>query len=113
MGHRRGTGAGEVDVERHRAGHAVERQIAGHLRLVSIVVEDDAGRDEARGRGGRAKEVRLRPIRAGTKEMVLEPGAGDGEAGDRSEEHTSELQSLMSISYAVFCLQKKKQTINR
>src|SRR3546814_2711508 len=28
--------------------------------------------------------------------------------GDRSEEHTSELQSLMRISYAVFCLKKKK-----
>src|SRR3546814_5032742 len=31
--------------------------------------------------------------------------------GDRSEEHTSELQSLMRISYAVFCLKKKKTTI--
>src|SRR3546814_2182722 len=30
---------------------------------------------------------------------------------DRSEEHTSELQSLMRISYAVFCLKKKKYTI--
>src|SRR3546814_7870908 len=30
-------------------------------------------------------------------------------AGLRSEEHTSELQSLMRISYAVFCLKKKKQ----
>src|SRR3546814_2493705 len=29
----------------------------------------------------------------------------------RSEEHTSELQSLMRISYAVFCLKKKKQHI--
>src|SRR3546814_5709061 len=29
---------------------------------------------------------------------------------DRSEEHTSELQSLMRISYAVFCLKKKKLT---
>src|SRR3546814_1800451 len=29
---------------------------------------------------------------------------------DRSEEHTSELQSLMRISYAVFCLKKNKQT---
>src|SRR3546814_2092501 len=29
----------------------------------------------------------------------------------RSEEHTSELQSLMRISYAVFCLKKKKSTI--
>src|SRR3546814_5940988 len=36
----------------------------------------------------------------------------DGVAGEvlgRSEEHTSELQSLMRISYAVFCLKKKKQ----
>src|SRR3546814_6850268 len=30
----------------------------------------------------------------------------------RSEEHTSELQSLMRISYAVFCLKKKKQNEN-
>src|SRR3546814_5269160 len=29
---------------------------------------------------------------------------------ERSEEHTSELQSLMRISYAVFCLKKKKKT---
>src|SRR3546814_7344055 len=35
---------------------------------------------------------------------------GKGEPlGDRSEEHTSELQSLMRISYAVFCLKKKKK----
>src|SRR3546814_2542072 len=31
----------------------------------------------------------------------------------RSEEHTSELQSLMRISYAVFCLKKKKKTIKQ
>src|SRR3546814_11950506 len=31
----------------------------------------------------------------------------------RSEEHTSELQSLMRISYAVFCLKKKKNTIQK
>src|SRR3546814_7643380 len=31
----------------------------------------------------------------------------------RSEEHTSELQSLMRISYAVFCLKKKKQRTNQ
>src|SRR3546814_6679766 len=31
----------------------------------------------------------------------------------RSEEHTSELQSLMRISYAVFCLKKKKQNRNK
>src|SRR3546814_12249484 len=33
-------------------------------------------------------------------------------AAGRSEEHTSELQSLMRISYAVFCLKKKKIIIN-
>src|SRR3546814_6984111 len=33
----------------------------------------------------------------------------DGHATVRSEEHTSELQSLMRISYAVFCLKKKKK----
>src|SRR3546814_11783473 len=32
-----------------------------------------------------------------------------GRVASRSEEHTSELQSLMRISYAVFCLKKKKQ----
>src|SRR3546814_8639862 len=38
-----------------------------------------------------------------------QPGAAGAIADeDRSEEHTSELQSLMRISYAVFCLKKKK-----
>src|SRR3546814_3865966 len=44
------------------------------------------------------------PLRA----LVDAPGVTG--AGPRSEEHTSELQSLMRISYAVFCL-KKKNTI--
>src|SRR3546814_5022528 len=39
-------------------------------------------------------------------EMVLLDSRGGG-GGGRSEEHTSELQSLMRISYAVFCLKKK------
>src|SRR3546814_2248392 len=46
----------------------------------------------------------------------LSPVAGNGVPGAladrtlRSEEHTSELQSLMRISYAVFCLKKKKKS---
>src|SRR3546814_3655670 len=36
----------------------------------------------------------------------------DGDRLVRSEEHTSELQSLMRISYAVFCLKKKKEKVN-
>src|SRR3546814_9421373 len=38
----------------------------------------------------------------------LQTGTGLVGGNDRSEEHTSELQSLMRISYAVFCLKKKK-----
>src|SRR3546814_5618356 len=40
-----------------------------------------------------------------------EGAAVDHGAPDRSEEHTSELQSLMRSSYAVFCLKKKKRDI--
>src|SRR3546814_8328887 len=42
---------------------------------------------------------------------IVSPGSrsrSPAPASDRSEEHTSELQSLMRISYAVFCLKKKK-----
>src|SRR3546814_4203842 len=39
---------------------------------------------------------------------TCEPGRILGHEGVGSEEHTSELQSLMRISYAVFCLKKKK-----
>src|SRR3546814_6934573 len=44
----------------------------------------------------------IRPVSASSRLVRPDP---DG----RSEEHTSELQSLMRISYAVFCLKKKKQ----
>src|SRR3546814_7926025 len=52
-------------------------------------------------------------------ENGIEPGYEQREIDDadlsgklvRSEEHTSELQSLMRISYAVFCLKKKKNNI--
>src|SRR3546814_10571118 len=42
------------------------------------------------------------------QQLAVGADHGDRVAGDRSEEHTSELQSLMRISYAVFCLKKKK-----
>src|SRR3546814_1591806 len=41
--------------------------------------------------------------------LPASPGAAAGKA--RSEEHTSELQSLMRISYAGFCLKKKTRTL--
>src|SRR3546814_5443007 len=61
-----------------------------NTRIVSIFVEDDNG---------------------ATSEAVDNPGifvTSINDAPTRSEEHTSELQSLMRISYAVFCLKKKK-----
>src|SRR3546814_83672 len=54
----------------------------------------------ARKRG----KIETRSRRGGT-------ATGRGRATTRSEEHTSELQSLMRISYAVFCLKKKKKII--
>src|SRR3546814_5538083 len=74
-----------------------------------------AGRGAAAGKGGRGDERgeqdfvhRISPCGASDKR----PASGDGVPGGRgdavrSEEHTSELQSLMRISYAVFCLKKK------
>src|SRR3546814_5763203 len=44
--------------------------------------------------------------------QVLSPSMVSGTLMQRSEEHTSELQSLMRISYAVFCLKKKKHEID-
>src|SRR3546814_8012083 len=70
-----------VEVELQRLARAVTVDLHGMI--------DDQGEGNHRLRGGR----------------VL-PGLGRRLA-PRSEEHTSELQSLMRISYAVFCLNKK------
>src|SRR3546814_3435854 len=51
---------------------------------------------------------RVQAIRMSTQDRVARAGA---RSPSRSEEHTSELQSLMRISYAVFCLKKKKTKI--
>src|SRR3546814_6342585 len=72
-----------------------------------------------RRRGGRLRRQRLRhpgarrrhrPARQERPDLRLRLRPRAEAAGaDRSEEHTSELQSLMRISYAVFCLKKKKK----
>src|SRR3546814_5267954 len=48
---------------------------------------------------------------AGEVTRLLAAASRGVDAGDRSEEHTSELQSLMRISYAVFCLKKKTNKV--
>src|SRR3546814_2858652 len=45
--------------------------------------------------------------RLGLLDLAERPGPNAFGAGDRTEEHTSELQSIMRSSYAVFCLKKK------
>src|SRR3546814_1069382 len=45
--------------------------------------------------------------------LHLSASQPEGTAPSRSEEHTSELQSLMRNSYAVFCLKKKKNKTNK
>src|SRR3546814_8965758 len=73
--------------ERRREEVAGARHAGDHRAL-------EGSRPDARASlGGRGRRLRARP-RGGSL---------------RSEEHTSELQSLMRISYAVFCLQKKIQ----
>src|SRR3546814_6147663 len=58
--------------------------------------------------GGIAAKAGRAPLRENSR-LFPDTGRAD-RAHDRSEEHTSELQSLMRITYAVFCLKKKKKT---
>src|SRR3546814_1978047 len=76
------------------------------------------GADHRAGRQGPARKICARLWRGGAldeflgrEELHLDPRRCGGEGRlyqePRSEEHTSELQSLMRISYAVICLKKK------
>src|SRR3546814_3943689 len=79
----------------------------------TVAVADHARLARLRRRGPAQPGPAVGDVHAGGAVMFLELGvehlAGQRDAG-RSEEHTSELQSLMRISYAVFCLKKKKST---
>src|SRR3546814_5432665 len=70
-----------------RSIHRRAEQAAANLIVIFV----------AQGRAARAPDADDLPRRVG--EQIF---------GQRSEEHTSELQSLMRSSYAVFCLKKKK-----
>src|SRR3546814_1246404 len=88
---------------------------ARHLREPVI----EAG-EEREDRAQRQHIVEVRDDIIGVVQVRIDAAVGEYDAGhaadgehedeaERSEEHTSELQSLMRISYAVFCLNKKKQ----
>src|SRR3546814_4809218 len=84
---------------------AVQTVQPGADRQIALIAANDGIAE--RNSGG---------LRLARDREVLEPGAqprsrqAQHQASGRSEEHTSELQSLMRISYAVFCLKKKNQT---
>src|SRR3546814_10328328 len=92
---RRGRGDDDVEeVQRYRRGAAEpwqQRVDLGYQQRAWQTGGDD-GVDGVKGQVGIGRQRQLRALRV---------------RRDRSEEHTSELQSLMRISYAVFCLKKK------
>src|SRR3546814_6772375 len=61
-------------------------------------------------RTGASTDIRLGLMAGRTTAQLVEEHGAHRRADLRSEEHTSELQSLMRISYAVFCLKKKRTT---
>src|SRR3546814_6021297 len=99
------------DAGRHgEAAHRYRDGGAGTRKLV----EPFLARDDERGLGAQLFErlgIDGRVIGARDADQLARDMRGIGERPHqveyRSEEHTSELQSLMRISYAVFCLKKK------
>src|SRR3546814_4071078 len=90
-------------------------QAMAQSRVLDFV---ERGQDPVRHPGPALDQHRVRVGQlttrlVGEEEEHLGPAADVlGLLGERSEEHTSELQSLMRISYAVFCLNNKTATIS-
>src|SRR3546814_4503541 len=89
----------DLAVDQFGAEAALERHDRRH-RLAGVVAEAFERHQEAA-----PGPVRVHQVARGARQR--EPAPREFVPG-RSEEHTSELQSLMRISYAVFCLKKKK-----
>src|SRR3546814_2636237 len=96
------TDSGGPDKELTPAERRAERIAAARTALAEAYAADPGSVDRFNGRMARIDAARKRE-RQRVEHLAL--------GADRSEEHTSELQSLMRISYAVFCLTKKKQKI--
>src|SRR3546814_10639109 len=96
---------------------AVDRKCrAGDKARILGAQESDAFRDLRRSPeppDGNARDDRLQNVGGHRRDHIgVAVSRRDDINGDpRSEEHTSELQSLMRISYDVFCLKKKKSKI--
>src|SRR3546814_8919691 len=97
--------AATADIRAAEAG----RRVAGLRPNPSVMVEAEnvAGSGPYRGTQSLEATTSLTlPIELGGKRSAR-IAVADARTDRRSEEHTSELQSLMRISYAVFCLKKK------
>src|SRR3546814_1824496 len=83
-----------------------EQYVHAQLLIFGVAAVDDGRHEQAGGKkGGRDPQHRALHMPC-ARQRVGKPLRDI----DRSEEHTSELQSLMRISYAVFCLKKKTNT---
>src|SRR3546814_6914497 len=105
---------GEVG-DRHDPGH--DRDVDAERARVVDEAEVGVGVVEVLGDRavGAGVDLALEVAQVGMRVVGLRMALGiaaDLDVEARSEEHTSELQSLMRISYAVFCLKKKKTTHN-
>src|SRR3546814_7061046 len=94
----------------HRSGAVLAHRPAQcfeQIRFAAAVGADDSGQPALDAQVDRIDEA-LEPGKPKPLDLhALPPGKGGAYAQARSEEHTSELQSLMRISYAVFCWKKK------
>src|SRR3546814_7790720 len=84
----------------------------GIQRAVGLVGEGEGAEGDAAVERQRHVAAELHGQAALRLRIVRRRPGGAGSGPVRSEEHTSELQSLMRISYAVFCLQKKNKEAN-
>src|SRR3546814_5423317 len=84
--------------------HMVARNLAD-VAIVDVDIEEGLRRRRQSGRTQESIQFH--------RDIRLLSRGGPLATAQRSEEHTSELQSLMRSSYAVFCLKKKKATITR
>src|SRR3546814_1820390 len=99
----------------NRVGHPARLAQCGARAFLAQRAGIGGGR-QAGVAGEDALEMRRRitgaPRKIGERERFLAALDRGDRRQHRSEEHTSELQSLMRISYAVFCLKKKKKIFN-
>src|SRR3546814_2759919 len=93
------------DTTLFRSRQPLARPIERRIEIERAAQFDLDGVDPRARRGVAFEDV---AARIGAVERVAQPGGFGLAFEPRSEEHTSELQSLMRISYAVFCLKKKK-----